>query len=270
VLLSETELRAALEPLLDRLLTERLRLFRLELEPRLQSMIHAGLEPRAASTLQGGLERLGEATEAGDCFSTLFEVAEPIVGRQRALLVVHRGQAAVWKSFGMSLPGRFALGRRQEVLRGGTQAEVRVRGRLVGLLHWPGSDVSGAFRNQLALITQWTGLLLLEKGLGMALAKAAKVAPAMETVASVTPPQPAGMEAGSATERFAALLIEDLRLYLQRERAEELAAGRAAQDWRERFAPELERCRRAFADRFASLGQAAMNTFEEAAPRLAD
>lgn len=270
VLLTETELRAALEPLLDRLLTERLRLFRLELEPRLQSMIRAGLEPRAASELQGGLERLRAAEGPGNCFTALFDISEPWIGRQRALLVVHRGQVAVWKNSGMSLPPRFSWERREEVLPGGTQAEVRVRGQLVGVLIWPASELAEATRKRLDLFTQWTGLLLLEQELGRSMTTAARIAPASAPAVPVVTPLPARAEAGSPTERFAELLIEDLRLYLQRERADELAAGRSSGDWRQRFAPELERCRRAFVDRFGGLGEAATRTFEEATPRLAD
>ncbi|HET9784164.1 MAG TPA: hypothetical protein VFP94_04295 [Terriglobales bacterium] len=267
MLLTEIELRAALEPLLDRLLTERLRLFRLELEPRLQSLIHAGLEPRSASELQAGLERMRAAEGLGNCFSALFEVAEPWIGRQRALLVVRREQVAVWKNFGMNLPARFDIARREEVLRGGSQAEVRVRGQLVGLLHWPESELSEATRSRLELFTRWAGLLLLEQGLGKHAAAARGVLKEAAEVPQAAP-SPARAAAGSPAEHFAELLIEDLRLYLQRERAEELAAGRASGDWRVRFAPELERCRRAFGDRFGSVD--VIKTFEGATPRLVD
>src|SRR5579875_2331501 len=54
VLLSESELRSALEPLLDRLLVERLRLFQLQLEPRLQAMIEAAVGPAARAQAETG------------------------------------------------------------------------------------------------------------------------------------------------------------------------------------------------------------------------
>ena len=267
VLLTETELRAALEPLLERLLTERLRLFRLDLEPRMQALIQAALEPRNASELQEGLLRLRQTSGLSACFTALFELTEAWIGRQRALLVVHGGQVAVWKSSGLSLPARFPLQRQGEVLRGGSHLEVRVQDRVVGQLYWPGEALPAAARTKVELLVQWCGLLLLERALG-----SRPVAAVLQPAAAGTSlaPPVAGRRDGSPAQRFATLLVEDLKLYLQRERGPEFATGQATGDWRSRFAPELERCRRAFAERFAEGNGAAMNIFEEAAPRLVE
>lgn len=78
----------------------------------------------------------------------------------------------------------------------------------------------------------------------------------------------AGREPRTAAQRFAELLIEDLVLYLRRERPQELAEGQRQGDWRKRFEPELERCRRAFHDRYPTNGEGKAEIFEEALQRL--
>ena len=276
VLLSETELRAALEPLLDRLLTERLHLFRLQLEPRLQSLIAAALQPRALASAQEDLLRLLRSPDPNHCFALLFQQARELVGPARALIVVHRNQAAVWQREGVELPERFPLASQDLVLRAGQRLPIRVRGRLVGLLHWPGAALEAAAQARLDLLLQLAGLVLLGQALPRDQAAGAPAAttlvaapepPSSAPTAAPTPRTPRSDEEARA-QRFAALLIEDLALYLRRERPQDLAQGRACGDWRHRFQPELERCQRAFLDRYPPGGGIEASLLEEALPRL--
>ncbi|MGH9487744.1 MAG: hypothetical protein ACRD04_09190 [Terriglobales bacterium] len=264
MLLSETELRAALEPLLDRLLAERLRLFQLQIESRMQALIATALQPQGVAELQSGLRRLQEARSPAECLDTVFELSAALVGPQRALLVVHKGQTAVWKREGLNLPERFASERAPALLGGGSQAEIRVRGRVVGLLYWTGAAVPRATEEKLDLLIRTAGLVMLESALPE---KAAAIAaPAAEDEPKALAPGARNGE--TRAQRFASLLLEDLRLFLERERGTELAAGAREGDWRQRFAPEIERCRRAFRERFADKGDE--ETFEEVVPRVGE
>lgn len=251
VLLSETELRSALEPLLDRLLVERLRYFQLQLEPRLQALIAAGLEPRATAGFGAGLARLLEAGDPNQTFAALFDETQALVGAARALLVIRGGEAAVWKSAGVSLAPRFPLAHQEAALRGpggrrsGTHA-ISVRGTTVGLLYWEGAaEIEATARAQLEALLRVAGLLLFAQ----AFPQAPQAAPLAEPTATSMAPAPRA-PAGTAAERFAQILIEDLELFLERERPEELAAARRRRDAATRFAPELERCRQALASRY--------------------
>lgn len=261
MLLSETELRAALEPLLDRLLAERLRLFQLQFEPRVQAQIAAALQPQSALELQDGLRRIGSARTPAQVFAALFEAGAAMIGQQRALIAVHGEQAAVWKQEGLSLPARFPAAQREQVLAHETSAPIKVRGTTVGYFCWKGAGLPAPVEARLAVLIQFAGLVLLESGLPTAKAAAARL-----PVAS-TQALPERQEANSEAGRFAELLIEDLRLFLTRERDQDLSMGVRAGDWRSRFAPEIERCRQAFAVRYSSAEEAKL--FEEVVPRLA-
>lgn len=260
MLLSETELRAALEPLLDRLLAERLRLFQLQFEPRVQAQIAAALQPQSALELQDGLRRIGSGRTPEQVFAALFEAGAAMVGTQRALIVVRGDQAAVWKQEGLSLPSRFLTAQREQVLTRETCAAVRVRGTTVGYFCWKGAALPAPVEARLAILIQFAGLVLLESGLPTATAAAAKLP--IDNKQALRERREANSEAG----RFAELLIEDLRLFLTRERVEDLEMGVRAGDWSNRFAPEIERCRQAFAIRYSGAEEA--RTFEEVVPRL--
>ena len=271
VLLSETELRAALEPLLDRLLTERLHLFQLQLEPRLQSLIAAALQPRALASAQSDLLRLLQTQDPNQCFALLFQQARELVGAACALIVVHRNQAAVWRREGIELPERFPLASQDLVLRAGQRLPIRVRGRVVGLLHWPGAALEAASQTRLDLLLQLAGLVLLGQSPSRpqsTTAAAAVASPPSSAPSPVPPPSRVpGSEEEARAQRFAELLVEDLALYLSRERPRELADGRARGDWRSRFQSELERCRRAFLERYPPGGGIGIHLLEEALPR---
>lgn len=260
MLLSETELRAALEPLLDRLLAERLRLFQLQFEPRVQAQIAAALQPQSALELQDGLQRIGSAKGPAQVLAALFKAGSAVVGPQRALIVVRGEQAAVWKQEGISLPSRFPAAQCEQLLPRETRAAVKVRGTTVGYFCWEGVTLPAPIEARLAILIQFAGLALLETGLPT---ETATVVASPAASVAVAPQRP---ETGSDSGRFAELLIEDLRLFLKRERAEDLGMGVRAGDWRERFAPEIERCRQAFAIRYFGMEEA--RTFEEVVPRL--
>ncbi|MGH9476861.1 MAG: hypothetical protein ACRD1C_11090 [Terriglobales bacterium] len=255
MLLTETELRSTLEPLLDQLLAERLRLFQLQFEARMQSLIDAALAPQSASELQAGLRRLQTAATLGECFEAIYELSAALVGPQRALFVVWQEQKALWKSTGE--PSR---------LSSGCRAEIKVRGRAVGELVWPGAPLPAAMAERLEVLLRLAGLVLLERAL-----PAVGPTAAGPTAVAQPPRQESNAlswlaHAGETrAQRFASLLIEDLRLFLTRERAQEFAAGARAGDWRQQFAPELERCRGAYRDRYGET-----ETFEEAVSRLVE
>ncbi|MGH9483327.1 MAG: hypothetical protein ACRD1L_14660, partial [Terriglobales bacterium] len=174
MLLSETELRAALEPMLDRLLSERLRLFQLQLEARLNTLL--GAAPPTAAPAEPGLQRLFEAQEPGQCFEVLLEQTRALVGPARALLVEWRGELAVWRSLdgagpsapaariprdGLELPARFPSTEAEAVLRGLRRQPILVRGRAVGHLCWRGGEPGSAAQKQLYLLVHAAGLALL-------------------------------------------------------------------------------------------------------------
>lgn len=268
MLLSESELRAALEPLLERVLVERLRLFQLQLEPRLEAMIAAAARVRDNETSWGdGLRSLAKAQTANACFQQVFELAGKAVGSSRALLVEWGGEMAVWRQEGTALPGRFAAASRQAWLREGSAATIQVRGRSVGALYWPGGALGQAAAERVELLTGIAGLALLAGALP---ARQAGSAAAKETTRTPTLPEmrAARNEMEARAQRFARLLIEDLSLYLRRERRGDFEAAKAHGEW-SRFAPELERCRRAFLERYPAGGEIGLDIFEEATPRLA-
>lgn len=260
MLLSETELRAALEPLLDRLLAERLRLFQLQFEPRVQAQIAAALQPQSTLELQDGLQQIGSAKTPAQVFGALFDASAAMVGAQRALVIERGEQAAVWKSKGISLPPQFPARQREQFLPAESCVAVRVRGKIVGYFCWKGVVLPAPVAARLQLLIQFAGLVLLETAMPSA------TATVVAAPASGAAPAPARSGAVSEAERFAELLIEDLRLFLTRERAEDLGMGVRAGDWRARFAPEIERCRRAFAAHYP--GQEEAGIFEEVVPRL--
>jgi hypothetical protein len=272
VLLSESELRAALEPLLERILGERLRLFQLQLEPRLQAMIAAGVQARGPDASWGeGLRRLARAQAATACFDELFEQTEGVVGRARALLVEWRGEMAVWRQQETALPERFAAASRGAWLRDGTTAAIRVRGHSVGALYWPGARLERAAAERMALLTEIAELALVAGALPAARQPSQAGAGASETRQrpAMPPARAAQNEAEARAQRFARLLIEDLRLYLQKERPQEAAAAQSVGDWQGRFAAELGRCRRAFLERYPAGGAIRIEILEEEVPRLA-
>lgn len=239
------ELRAALEPLLDRLLADRLRYFQLQFEPRVQALIAAAIE------FQAGLRRIQNTNGASECFDAIYELSGVLVGRQRRLEVLWQGKAAVWKGEG----GAWATGVECE------SRDICVRGSAVGRLSWAGGTLAAAVGERLDMLLRFSGMVLLEGALQVA--EAARRAKEAQNEPKTLAPEVARSE--TRAQRFASLLIEDLRLFLERERAPEFAAGMREGDWRLRFAPELERCRRAFRSRFD-----AVDTFEEVVPRLVE
>lgn len=270
VLLSESELRAALEPLLDRLLTERLRLFQLQLEPRLQSLIARALEPQACAAAEEGFQKLLQAGDPGQCFEAIFERSREMVGDARALLVIRENQAAVWRQERVELPSRFPRSSQDLLLRAGQRLPIAVRGQTVGLLFWPGGELETTAQARLELMLQTAGLVLLSHGLTP---DNAAGRPAAASEVSRTPTvallERGGPEPASDAQRFARLLLEDLALYLQRERAQDWAEGQRSGGWQRQFQPELERCRRAFLERYPEGSGTPSSVWEEALPRLA-
>lgn len=264
MLLSESELRSALEPLLDRLLVERLRLFQLQLEPRLQAMIEAAVGPAARAQAETGA-RLAAIVGASDpeaIFERLWE-ASAEAGPARALLVSFRGQMAVWRAEGLELPAAFAESERERHLARGASLAVTVRGLKVGELYWERArKLEDTKLAELALHTRAAGIALLGQALAMP-REAAQTAGTESQPESARAPRPAPTGADPAS-RFAALLIEDLELYLRRERGNELEAARARGNAGTAFGGEIERCRRAFRERYPDAGA----IFEEAAQRL--
>ncbi|MGH9417012.1 MAG: hypothetical protein ACRD01_10325 [Terriglobales bacterium] len=242
MLLSETELRAALEPLLDRLLSERLRLFGLQQEPRLQAIVQAALLPAAQAAGPEALRGLLAAPSPGACFTELFQLSGELLGEARELWVEYHSTRALWQRAGGPLSAAEAI-------------EVMVRGRVIGRLQWPAGALPPGLRPRLELLTAVAGLVLLRQGLEARTVSTDGVAAAVgtEAVRALPPPARAAAdrtEAASAEERFARLLVEDLRLYLQHERAAELAGAHDAGEFHRRFAAEWERLRRAFLERY--------------------
>ncbi|MGH9412187.1 MAG: hypothetical protein ACRD0Y_00450 [Terriglobales bacterium] len=255
MLLSESELRAALEPLLDRLLADRLRLFQLQFEPRVQAQIAAALQPQSVLELQDALQRLHRGRTAPQVFAALFDAAAALVGSQRALVVVRGEHAAVWRSEGMALPPRFPAAQFELV----TSVPVTVRGKVVGYFCWRGAALAAPVAARLDLMVQFAGLMLLELAL--------PARPLRDAEAVGSAPEPARrQEASTEAGRFAELLIEDLRLFLEMDRAEDLGKGIRTGDWPQRFGPEIDRCRQAYAARYED----EMKTFEGVVPRLVE
>ena len=260
MLLSEQELRNALEPLLDRLLVERFKYFQLQLEARLQSMMDAARAeaPAAASAgeLNAGLERLLKATDPNQVFEGLFAGSAELAGEVRALLVRYEETITVWRQEGLELPERFTATEQSTVLKAGAGRTsgthpVRVRGQIVGMLHWQAAEAPTADRlQQLDLMLHAAGLALL----GWGLAEAGM--PERQT--GRQEPSAAVSEEQERAQAFARVLAEDLELYLRRERRADIGeAGRLEDAW-ERFQPELERCRRFYLERYpneAAIGE---------------
>ncbi|MGH9394243.1 MAG: hypothetical protein ACRD1E_08750 [Terriglobales bacterium] len=269
MLLSETELRAALEPLLDRIVTERLRYFQLQLEPRLQAIIATALRPAAEAESERAWQRLLHANSPHACFEALFELSAALVGADRALIVIHQGRAAVWRQQGLALPARTSKAELDLLLRSGQTTPIQVRGRVVGVLHWPGPPIQSTDQSRLDLLLATAGLLLLSLAM-----PAPQIPSAPASAATLARAQPQALIEmlppldEDRAQRFARLLIEDLALYLRRERPSELADGERLSDWPRRFQAEIERCRGAFADRFPPAQGTSPAVFEEAVPRL--
>jgi hypothetical protein len=275
VLLSESELRAALEPLLERVLAERLRLFQLQLEPRLQALVAAAAQERGHDERWSeGLRKLAQAEAASACFAELFTLAGGVVGQARALLVEWQGEMAVWRQEGTALPAHFPTASRSARLGEGSTAGIQVRGHSVGALYWPGARLERRAAERVALLTEIAGLALLA-GAVRATAPAPLTPAAGAGAARVLAPattaarRPARNEAEARAQRFAHLLIEDLRLYLSKERPQEVETARRLGDWNQRFAPELARCRRAFRERYPEGGDIGIEVLDEETPRLA-
>ncbi|HEY7855030.1 MAG TPA: hypothetical protein VIC32_01190 [Terriglobales bacterium] len=249
MLLSESELRSALEPLLDRLLVERLRLFQLQLEPRLQQLIAAALAPRSPSGLAPALAELLRATDPNQVFEILFEFTPRLVGPARALLVVRNGEATVWNSHGLDLPARFPISDQAAILGAATRS-IQVRGTIVGLFTWRAPmPPAEAAAEELDLLLEVTGRSLLHLAIA-ALKRAPVVAAAVPEAPAQLPALPVSLEGGNPAERFARLLIADLLLFLEHDQPDALARARGAGELVTRFQPEFERCRRAFFARF--------------------
>lgn len=213
-------------------------------------MIEAALAPRGMAELQADLRRIQGVSCASECFDAVFELSGALVGSQRRLEVIWQGKAAVWKSEGSAwLPGDEQ------------SMDICVRGSVVGTLKWPGTALRAVMKERLEMLVQLSGMVLLERALR--LPEAAQGATDVRNEPNKLAQKAARSE--TRAERFASLLIEDLRLFLTRERAEEFATGLRYGDWQLRFAPELERCRSAFRSRY---GEA--HTFEEVVPRLAE
>lgn len=264
MLLSEQELRSALEPLLDRLLVERFKYFQLQLEARLQSLIEAAAPAPATTSdpAEGGLQRLLRAKDPDEVFEFLFAAVAALPAR--ALLVRYQGRLTVWRQQGLKLPERFAVADQSIVLRAGADTAsgtypVRVRGVIVGLLHWRAAAAPEAKElERLEAMFECAGLVLL----GIALAEAAPT-PSKEILAEA----PGGDEQGKA-RAFAQLLAEDLELFLRRERAAEVSEARRLEDAWDRFQPEVERCRRGFMERHPQQGAIGEAIFRETMQRL--
>ena len=176
VLLSESELRSALEPLLDRLLAERLRYFQLEMEPRLRAMVSAVLREDGAGGTPGGLEQMLQCQEADQALDVLFERTAGLAAR--AVLVVYQGQAVVWRSTGLELPARLEVPSSASALcanpdRVAEMLPIRAGGATLGLLYWEEErKVSGRRRSHLEMLARAAGLALLEFALEAARAEA--------------------------------------------------------------------------------------------------
>ena len=274
MLLSEQELRNALEPLLDRLLVERFKYFQLQLEARLQSLIQSPSDAaRAAASvaaeggeLNAGLERLLTAGDPNQVFEVLFAASAGLVGGARALLVRYEGTVTVWRQEGLELPERFTAAEQSLVLKAGTERvsgthPVRVRGQIVGMLHWQAAEPPMPARVQrLELMLHAAGLALLGQGLagaGQAEPQTGREDPAQEF-----------SEEQARARAFARVLAEDLELYLQRERWTDVAEASRLEDAWERFQPELERCRRFYLERHPKEAAIGEEIFREAVARL--
>jgi len=268
VLLSEAELRAALEPLLDRLLVERLRYFQLQLEPRLQSLIETALRPQAAEGRLGPealLQAVDASADPNQMFAALFDATEALTGPARALIVTLGGESAVWRAQGVRLPDRFPLAAHNDILRPAPGRSrgllpIHVRELAVGWLYWEtAADLEPARLSRLQLLLRVAGLCLLSQALPAPRPADPEAAPRVPAAA-----RPEALVHADPAARFAHLLIEDLALYLERDRTQEFAAAQRAGDAATRFQPEIERCRRAFQHRF----QSGMEVFEAAAQTL--
>lgn len=269
MLLSEQELRSALEPLLDRLLVERFKYFQLQLEARLTSLMEAAWAPPAPAAVPGpnarddGWQRLLRANDANEVFEILFAAAAAMPAR--ALLVRYQGTLTVWRQEGVRLPERFAVAEQSTVLRtttgeaSGTYA-VRVREVIVGLLHWrapapPAEDE----RERLEALLRCAGLVLLNLGLTHAAPLRPREVRGNDTM---------GEGEHEEARAYAQVLAEDLELYLRRERAAEVAEARRLEDAWERFQVEVERCRRGYLERHPQQGAIGEASLREAMQRL--
>lgn len=257
MLLSENELRSALQPLLDRALAERLKLFQLQLEPRLQALLDAAVGDTGRRQAEMGLRlaALVRADEVEAVFETLWQ-ATAHLGSARALLVQWRQEMAIWRSEGTSLPARFSLGDQRQLMSQGSALPVRVREQPVGWLYWEGSKYSEpAQTEELKLLLHAAGLALLACGWRVE-AQSAPAKTVAEAAANGAASAPATPE-----ERFAWLLLEDLSVLLQRDRPEQWSGAAGPGAKAHAFAGEIERCRKAFRERYP----ADTAVFEEAA-----
>lgn len=255
VLLSENELRSALQPLLDRALAERLKLFQLQLEPRLVAMLDAATGAGGRAEAETGV-RLGALLQAKDeeaICEALWQATGDLVGG-RALIVQWKQELAVWRAEGTSLPARMPQAELERNLHQGRALAIKVRERVVGWLFWGGSKYDDPARIQaIELYLRAAGLALTECGLREQESSSKGLDPAKRPESLPV--------AGSPEARFAWLLLADLEGLLQRDRTQRWQSANGSGQKAEIFADEVERCRRAFGERFPDSAQ----VFEEAA-----
>ena len=194
----------------------------------------------------------------------LGSAAATLVGPARALLVRYQEVVTPWRREGMALPPRFPVAEQSTVLKaeaGGASGThpVRVRGRIVGLLHWRAAAPPGtAPMAQLELMLEAAGLRLLALGLEEA----------EEPRESRAEVWAGGTQEEEQARGLARLLAEDLELYLRRERAAEVAEAQRVEDAWPRFQPEIERCRRGYRERYPEQAELGEMVFREMMERL--
>jgi len=159
-----------------------------------------------------------------------------------------------------------------------------VRGKTIALLYWSGASgpSSELLPQRLQLLVEVTGRIL-ESGLG------AREVPAQTSPAGTnaeTAPEPAAepvtavaaavppLAAASASplearaRRYAKVLIEDLELYLNRDRPQEITAALEERDLYIRLRPDIEKCRLSYLEKFPPASGIGIHILEEELVRV--
>ena len=164
-----------------------------------------------------------------------------------------------------------------------------VRGKGIALLYWSGAGGPRPelLPRRLQLLVEVTGRIL-ESGLGArdsAPAPAANAAPrrpdARATVdaptesatpapgtvdSGATPPAASPLEARA--RRYAKVLMEDLELYLNRDRPQEIATATQERDLYIRLRPDIEKCRLSYLEKFPPASGIGIHLLEEEMVRV--
>ncbi len=158
-----------------------------------------------------------------------------------------------------------------------------VRGKTIALIYWSGAGGASSelLPQRLQLLVEVTGRIL-ESGLGTRevpaqtssagtnAETAPEAAPSPEPVAAAVPPLPASSSSPleARARRYAKVLIEDLELYLNRDRPQEITAALEERDLYIRLRPDIEKCRLSYLEKFPPASGIGIHILEEELVRV--